>query len=218
MTKQIYLVGKTGAGKSTTAQKLQDALAKCGIPSKILSFGAPLKELASKVFGHNDASLKDLPVAQTTHSTDRLVYELEEFIEGMGEPANHLYWQDLLPLLNQRVLSPRMLMNAAGHAARALDDAIFVTVAERKAAAFHHEHGDNCVIIFDDARFSEEVSPSGEIVVLNSGERGVIQGEDVLMQTFLREQLMLPHTVLDVRTPEAADKSIQDYIAKLLSK
>lgn len=218
MTKRVYLVGKTGAGKSITAQKLQDALAKRGIPSKILSFAEPLKELAHKVFGHNDASLKDLPVAQTIDSTDRLVHELEEFIVGMGESADHLYWQDLLPLLNRRVLSPRMLMNAAGYAARAVDNVIFVKAAERKAAAFQQEHGDNCVIIFDDVRFFEEVSPLGEIVVLNSGKRGAIQDVDELMQTFLREQLILPHTVLDVRTPEAADKSIQDYIAKLLSK
>lgn len=218
MTKLIYLVGKTGAGKSTTAQKLQDALAKRGIPSKILSFAEPLKELVHKVFGHNDASLKDLPVAQTVDSTDRLVHELEEFIVGMGEDADYLYWHDLLGLLNQRVLSPRMLMNAVGYAAREADGMIFVKVADRKALEFIKEHGEQSVIIFDDARFYEEVSSIGEIIVLNSGERGTVQDIDVLMQTFLREQLILPHTVLDVRTPEAADKAVQDYIKKLLSE
>lgn len=218
MTKLIYLVGKTGAGKSTTAQKLQDALAKRGIPSKILSFAEPLKELAHKVFGHNDASLKDLPVAQTVDSTDRLVHELEEFIVGMCEPADHLYWQDLLPLLNQRVLSPRMLMNTAGYAAREIDNAIFVKVAARKAAAFQQVHRDNCVIIFDDARFYEEVSPIGEVVVLDSGTRGILQDIDQLYGAYVREQAKYKYAVLDVRNHEAADKSIQDYITKLLSK
>lgn len=218
MTKLIYLVGMTGSGKSTTAQKLQDALAKRGIPSKILSFAEPLKELAHKVFGHNDASLKDLPVAQTVDSTDRLVHELEEFIVGMGESADHLYWQGLLPLLNQRVLSPRMLMNAAGHAAREVDNVIFVKAAERKAAAFQQKHGDNCVIIFDDARFYEEVSAIGDVVVLESGERGIMQNIDQLYAAYICEQAKYKYTVLDVRNHEAADKSIQDYVSKLLSK
>lgn len=222
MTKQIYLVGKTRAGKSTTAQKLQEALTKRGIPSTILSFGAPLKELAHKVFGHNDPSLKDLPVAQTVDSTDRLVHELEEFIVGMGEPADHLYWQDLLPLLNQRVLSPRMLMNAAGHAARQLDDMIFVKAADRKALEFIKQRGEQSVIIFDDTRFYEEVSEQGEVVVLNSAERGTIQNIDRLyicyVENKLEFELKFEHAVLDVSTHEAADKSIQDYVEKLLSK
>lgn len=221
MTKQIYLVGKTKAGKSTTAQKLQDALAKRGVPSKILSFAEPLKELAHKVFGHNDASLKDLPVAQTVDSTDRLVHELEEFIVGMGEPADHLYWQDLLPLLNQRVLSPRMLMNAAGHAARQLDDMIFVKAADRKALEFIKQRGEQSVIIFDDTRFYEEVSEQGEVVVLNSAARGTIQNIDRLyiyyVENRLEFELQFEHAVLDVSTHEAADKSIQDYVEKLLS-
>ena len=218
MTKLIYLVGKTGAGKSTTAQKLQDALAKRGIPSKILSFAEPLKELAHKVFGHNDASLKELPVAQTTDSTNRLVHELEEFIISMSAPADSMYWQELLPLLNQRVLSPRMLMNAVGYAARELDNVIFVKVAERKAAAFRREHGDDCVIIFDDARFYEEVSPIGEIVVLDSGARGIPQTIDQLYEAYVREQAKYKYTVLDIRNHEAADKAIQNYVEKLLSK
>lgn len=217
MTKLVYLVGKTGAGKSTTAQKLQDALTKRGIPSKTLSFAEPLKELAHKVFGHNDASLKDLPVAQTVDSTDRLVHELEEFITGMSEPADHLYWQDLLPLLNQRVLSPRMLMNAVGHAARALDNVIFVKAAERKAAEFQQAHGDNCVIIFDDARFYEEISPIGDIIVLDSGARGILQDIDQLYEAYICEQFKYKYTVLNVHNHEAADKSIQYYVTKLLS-
>lgn len=222
MTKLVYLVGKTGAGKSTTAQKLQDALAKRGIPSRILSFAEPLKELAHKVFGHNDASLKDLPVAQTVDSTDRLVYELEEFIVGMGEPADHLYWQDLLLLLNQRVLSPRMLMNAAGYAARKIDNVIFVKAADHKALEFIKQHGEQSVVIFDDARFYEEVSDKGEIVVLDSAERGTIQNIDHLyiyyVENKLEFELEFEHTVLGVSTHEAADKSIQAYVEKLLSK
>lgn len=132
-----------------------------------MSFGAPPQELAHKVFGHNDPSLKDLPVAQTVDSTDRLIHELEEFIVGMGEPADHLYWQDLLSLLNQRVLnqrvlSPRMLMNAAGYAARQLDGMIFVKAADRKALEFIKQRGEQSVIIFDDTRFYEEVSEQGK--------------------------------------------------------
>lgn len=217
MPKLVYLVGKTGAGKSTTAQKLQDALAKRGIPSKILSFAEPLKELAHKVFGHNDASLKDLPVAQTVDSTDRLVHELEEFIVGMGEPADHLYWQDLLGLLNQRVLSPRMLMNAAGYAARQLDNMIFVKAADRKALEFIKQHGEQSVIIFDDARFYEEISDKGEVVVLESGGRGVVQAIDQLYSDYVHTRLDCSCTALDVRNHEAVDKSIQAYVEKLLS-
>ena len=218
MTKLVYLVGMTGSGKSTTAQKLQDALAKRGIPSKILSFAEPLKELTHKVFGHNDASLKDLPVAQTVYSTDRLVHELEEFIVGMGESADYLYWQNLLPLLNQRVLSPRMLMNTVGDTARQIDDMIFVKAADRKALEFIKQHGEQSVIIFDDTRFYAEVSDKGELIVLESGGRGTTQSIDELYIDYARNRLQREHTVLDVRTPEAADKSIQDYIAKLLSK
>lgn len=217
MTKLVYLVGKTGAGKSTVAQKLQDALAKRGIPSKILSFAEPLKELAHKVFGHNDPSLKELPVAQTIDSTDRLVHELEEFIVGMGESADSFYWEGLLPLLNQRVLSPRMLMNAAGHAARQLDDMIFVKAADRKALEFVKQHGEQSVVIFDDARFYEEVSDKGEIVVLNSAERGTIQGIDHLYIDYAQNWLRYEYSVLDVHNHEAADKAIQDYVEKLLS-
>lgn len=218
MTKLIYLVGATGSGKSTTAQKLQDALAKRGIPSKILSFAEPLKELAHKVFGHNDPSLKDLPVAQTIDSTDRLVHELEEFIVSMGEPADHLYWGELLGLLNQSVLSPRMLMNAVGYAARRVDDMIFVKAADRKALEFIKQHGEQGVIIFDDTRFYEEVSNKGEIVVLDSAERGASQVIDHLYMDYAKNRLWLEYTVLDVSTHDAADKAIQDYIAKLLSK
>lgn len=216
MTKLVYLVGKTGAGKSTTAQKLQDALAKRGIPSKILSFAEPLKELAHKVFGHNDTSLKDLPVAQTVDSTDRLVHELEEFIIGLGEPADHLYWQDLLGLLNQRVLSPRMLMNAAGHAARNIDKAIFVRAAEYTASKFASTNSDG-VVIFEDTRFRGEVSPIGDIVLLESGARGYAQSVDELYMDYVTEQLKRKYTVLDVSTHEAADKAIQVYVEKLLS-
>lgn len=218
MTKLIYLVGKTGAGKSTTAQKLQDALAKRGIPSKILSFAEPLKELVHKVFGHNDVSLKDLPVAQTVDSIDRLVHELEEFIEGMSAPADSMYWQDLLSLLNQRVLSARMLMNAAGHAARQLDDMIFVKAADRKALEFIKQHGEQSVVIFDDVRFYEELSNKGEIVVLDSAERGTIQSIDHLYIDYVQNRLQRECTVLDVSTHDAADKAIQTYIEKLLSK
>ena len=218
MPKMIYLVSATGAGKSTTAQKLQDALAKRGIRSKILSFAEPLKELAHKVFGHNDASLKDLPVAQTVDSTDRLVHELEEFIVGMGESADCLYWQALLLLLNQRVLSPRMLMNAAGYAARAVDNMIFVKAAERKALEFIKQHGEQSVVIFDDTRFYEEVSDKGEVVVLEAGARSVIQDIDQLYSDYVHARLDCSCTALDIRTHEAADKSIQDYVAKLLSK
>jgi ABC-type dipeptide/oligopeptide/nickel transport system ATPase component len=225
MTKLVYLVGKTGSGKSTTAQKLQDALAKRGIPSKILSFAEPLKELTHKVFGHNDPSLKDLPVAQTVDSTDRLVHELEEFIVSMGEPADQLYWQVLLPLLNQRVLSPRMLMNAAGYAARGIDNMIFVKAADRKALEFIKQRGEQSVVIFDDARFYEEVSEQGEVVVLDSAERGIIQNIDHLYIHYIENkldfeldfELEFEHTVLDVSTHEAADKSIQAYVEKLLS-
>lgn len=218
MTKLVYLVGKTGAGKSTTAQKLQDALAKRGIPSKILSFAEPLKELAHKVFGHNDASLKELPVAKTTDSTNRLVHELEEFIISMGVPADLMYWQELLPLLNQRVLSPRVLMNAVGDAVRAIDDMIFVKAADRKALEFIKQHGEQSVVIFDDARFYEEVSEQGEVVVLESAARGVIQSIDQLYIRYVENKLELEHTVLDVRTHEAANKLIQTYVDKLLSK
>ena len=217
MTKLIYLVGKTGAGKSTTAQKLQDALAKRGIPSKILSFAEPLKELAHKVFGHNDASLKELPVAQTTDSTNRLVHELEEFIISMSAPADSMYWQELLPLLNQRVLSPRVLMNAVGDAARVIDDIIFVKAADRKALEFIKQHGEQSVVIFDDARFYEEVSEQGEVVVLESAGRGTIQNIDQLYIDYAQSRLQLEHTVLNVSTHEAADKAIQNYVEKLLS-
>lgn len=217
MTKLIYLIGKTGAGKSTTAQKLQDALAKRGIPSKILSFAEPLKELAHKVFGHNDASLKELPVAQTIDSTDRLVHGLEEFIISMGEPADTMYWKEILPVLNQRVLSPRMLMNAVGYAARQLDNMIFVKAADRKALEFIKQHGEQSVVIFDDVRFYEEVSDKGEIVVLDSAERGTIQNIDHLYIHYVENKLEFERTVLDVSTHEAADKAIQAYVEKLLS-
>lgn len=218
MTKLVYLVGKTGSGKSTTAQKLQDALAKRGIPSKILSFAEPLKELAHKVFGHNDASLKELPVAQTTDSTNRLVHELEEFIISMSAHADSMYWQELLPLLNQRVLSPRMLMNAVGAAARVIDDMIFVKAADRKALEFIKQRGEQSVVIFDDARFYAEVSEQGEVVVLESAARGTIQSIDQLYIDYVQNRLQRGCTVLDVSTHEAADKSIQDYVEKLLSK
>lgn len=218
MTKMIYLVGKTGAGKSTTAQKMQDALAKRGIPSKILSFAEPLKGLAHKVFGHNDASLKELPVAQTVDSTNHLVYALEEFIISIGKPADSMYWGGLHALLNQRVLSPRMLMNTVGDTARQIDDMIFVKAADRKALEFSKQHGEQSVIIFDDARFYAEVSDKGELVVLESAGRGTIQSIDQLYIDYARNRLQREHTVLDVRTPEAADKSIQDYVEKLLSK
>lgn len=217
MTKRVYLVGKTGAGKSTTAQKLQIALAGRNVHTFILRFAYPLHNLAVKVFGHNDASLKNIPVAQTIESTDRLVHELEEFIVDLGKPADALYWEDLLPLLNQRVLSPRMLMNAAGHAARNIDKVIFARAAERTASELASRNP-GCVIIFEDTRFYEEVSPIGDVVLLNSGERGVAQSIDELYIDYVREQLKLPYTELDVRTPEAADKSIQDYVEKLLSK
>jgi hypothetical protein len=217
MTKLVYLVGKTGAGKSTTAQKLQTALAARNVPTFILRFAYPLHNLAVKVFGHNDTSLKNLPVAQTTESTNQLILALEEFIEDMGKPADALYWEDLLPLLNQRVLSPRMLMNAAGHAARQLDNAIFARAAERTAVGLAEKYKD-AVIIFEDARFHEEVSPMGDIVLLESGERGVVQSIDELYHDYVTEQLKQKYTVLDVRTPEATDKSIQEYVEKLLSK
>ena len=218
MTKLVYLVGETGAGKSTTAQKLQDALAKRGIPSKILSFAEPLKELAHKVFGHNDASLKELPVAQTVDSTNRLVHELEEFIISMGEPADSMYWQELLPLLNQRVLSPRMLMNAVGDAARVIDDMIFVKAADRKALEFIKQYGEQSVVIFDDARFYDEVSDEGAIIVLESAGRGTIQSIDQLYIRYLENRLEFEYDVLDISNHEAADKAIQKYIKKLLSK
>ena len=217
MTKLIYLVGKTGAGKSTTAQKLQIALAARNVPTFILRFAYPLHNLAVKVFGHNDTSLKNLPVAQTTESTDQLILALEEFIEDLGKPADALYWEDLLPLLNQRVLSPRMLMNAAGHAARAIDKAIFVRAAERTASELASRNPE-CAIIFEDARFRAEVSPIGDIVLLESGQHGVVQATDELYLDYVTEQLKRKYTVLDVRTPEAANKSIQEYVEKLLSK
>lgn len=218
MIKKIYLVGKTGAGKSTTAQKLQDALAKRGIPSKILSFAEPLKGLAHKVFGHNDASLKELPVAQTVDSTNRLVHALEEFIISMGEPADSMYWGELHVLLNRRVLSPRMLMNTVGDAAREIDDMIFVKAADRKALEFIKQYGEQSVVIFDDARFYAEVSDKGELVVLESAGRGTIQNIDQLYIDYAQNRLQHTCTVLDVRTHEAADKSIQEYVEKLLSK
>lgn len=218
MIKKIYLVGKTGAGKSTTAQKLQDALAKRGIHSKILSFAEPLKELAHKVFGHNDASLKELPVAQTVDSTNRLVYALEEFIISMGEPADSMYWGELHALLNRRILSPRMLMNTVGDAAREIDDMIFVKAADRKALEFIKQHGEQSVVIFDDARFYAEVSDKGELVVLESAGRGTIQNIDQLYIDYAQNRLQRGCTVLDVSTHEAADKAIQTYIDKLLSK
>lgn len=217
MTKLIYLVGKTGAGKSITAQKLQEALIHKGVSAFVLSYGQPLRKFAAKVFGHNDNSLKEIPVAQTTQSTNELILHLEEFIEDLGANANSAYWEALLPMLDHRVLSPRMLMNAVGHAARCVDTLIFVK-AIRKTMYGLQKQTPNAYFIIEDARFSEEVSSDANIVVLNSGERGVVQGVDVLMRTFLREQLILPHDVLDVRTHEAADKSIQDYVEKLLSK
>lgn len=216
MTKLVYLVGKTGAGKSTTAQKLQTALAARNVPTFILRFAYPLHNLAVKVFGHNDTSLKNLPVTQTIESTNQLILALEEFIEDMGKPADALYWEDLLPLLNQRVLSPRMLMNAVGHAARRVDNVIFVRAAERTAAGLAEKYKD-AVIIFEDTRFREEVSPTGDVVVLESGERGVAQAIDELYLDYVTEQLKQKYTVLDVCTPEAADKSIQEYVEKLLS-
>lgn len=218
MIKLIYLVGKTGAGKSTTAQKLQDTLAKRGILSKILSYAEPLKELTHKVFGHNDVSLKELPVAQTVDSTNRLVYALEEFIISMGEPADSMYWGKLHALLNQRVLSPRMLMNVVGDAVRQIDDMIFVKAADRKALEFIKQHGEQSVIIFDDARFYEEISDKGEVVVLESAGRGTIQSIDQLYIDYVQNRLQCEHTVLDVSTHAAADKSIQEYVGKLLSK
>lgn len=217
MTKLVYLVGKTGAGKSTTAQKMQTALAARNVPTFILQFATPLHNLASKVFGHSDVTLKNLPVTQTTESTNQLVLALEEFIEDMGKSADALYWEDLLPLLNQRVLSPRMLMNAAGHAARNIDRTIFIRAAERTAAELAKRNPE-CVIIFEDSRFREEVSPMGEVALLDSGERGVTQAIDELYRDYVAKQLEQKYTILDVRTHEAADKSIQDYIEKLLSK
>lgn len=216
MTKLIYLVGKTGAGKSTTAQKLQEALIREDIPAFILRFADPLHKLAAKVFGHNDSSLKNLPVAQTTESTNQLILALEEFIEDMGQPADALYWEDLLPLLNQRVLSPRMLMNAAGQTARNLDKSIFVRAAERTASELVSKNPE-CIIIFEDARFYEEVSPIGELVLLDSGERGYVQSVDELYTDCVAEQLKRKYTVLNIRTHEAANKSIQEYVEKLLS-
>lgn len=216
MTKMIYLVGKTGAGKSTTAQKLQEALIRKAIPAFVVSYGQPLRKFAAKVFGHNDNSLKEIPVAQTTQSTNELVLQLEEFIEDLGANANSAYWEALLPMFNQRVLSPRMLMNAAAQAARSVDALIFVKAMQKTVHELKRQTP-NAYFIVEDARFLEEIA-AGDIVILNSGERGVLQSVDVTMQTFLREQLILPHTVLDVRTIEAADKSIQDYVAKLLGK
>lgn len=216
MTKMIYLIGKTGAGKSTTAQKLQETLIRKDIPAFVVSYGQPLRKFVAKVFGHNDNSLKEIPVAQTTQSTNELILQLEEFIEELGANANSAYWEALLPMLNQRVLSPRMLMNAAAQAARSVDALVFVKAMQKTVYGLKRQTP-NAYFIVEDARFAEEVA-AGDIVILNSGARGVLQSVDVMMQTFLREQLILPHTVLDVRTVEAADKSIQDYVEKLLSK
>lgn len=216
MTKMIYLIGKTGAGKSTTAQKLQETLIRKDIPAFVVSYGQPLCKFAAKVFGHNDNSLKEIPVAQTTQSTNELILQLEEFIEELGVNANSVYWNSLLPMLNQRVLSPRMLMNATGQAIRSVDALVFVKAMQKTVYGLKRQTP-NAYFIVEDARFAEEVT-AGDIVILNSGARGVLQSVDVMMQTFLREQLILPHTVLDIRTVEAADKSIQDYVEKLLSK
>lgn len=214
----VQLVSKTRAGKSTTAKAMQEALLKAGIEHvQVLRFSDPLRALWQHCFGHNDELLKNIPIAQTSGTTDDVVNQLVEFGAMFVLDQNPLYWEALNPMLNQRVLSPRMLMNAAGAAVRRTNPYAFVQYMQERIATDAEKREGFCVYILEDTRFPNELLPFGNLIVLQSGDRGVVQDVDVIWKQVQNGTLDREYAEMDISTPEAAAAIIEVFVQDLLT-
>lgn len=117
---KIGLIGLAGAGKDTFALMLQEALRAHGREFVIDRYAAPLKDLASKVFGYTleqieDRDLKEKPVQfRRDEAIDHVFHCLEnvlKFNDEQMDEASHLYFETFQGC---RAMSPREFLQLFG--------------------------------------------------------------------------------------------------------
>lgn len=170
----IQLIGRTRGGKSITAQALAVAVRQKYPEAKVkvVSFAAPLRELAADFFGHRDESLKRRPIALagSAQTLNKLIDAVERFMHEYNVPE--VLWDYLeQDLFACRTISPRRLMNIVGQAVRKIDERFFTKLAMQEQA--------DCIII-DDTRFPNELIPNAARIVLDYNIGYVQYGIDVL--------------------------------------